>query len=594
MKSAPIPLERGYQYLSRGKQGRVVTTIMLALLSVIGGVACVGWNHLLASWNTLLPASSAGSGGRTISAALAVVGIDPEPAFLRAFVTPEPPAAECYTSTTSWQNDPFSTETSPFFAQFDTTPNVANMDGVTGLSSGPALYYGDLAAIVRFSPTGFLDARDGGTYRADTVVPYSPGLTYHYRLLVYPATHLYTIYVTPPGSAETILGANFHFRSEQSATSSLSHWSLYADIPSHTVCGFGITSDTSSDITAPSAAVIDPIENATVSGTVSVSANARDNIRVVGVQLKVDGKLLGAELTALPYTRSWDTTPFSNGTHILTATARDAAGNATTSAPITVIVQNGSSSDGCLQSSSVWQNTPIATETVPFQASFDDMPKLASMDGVTGLSLGNAIYYIHLAAIVRFNSSGFIDARNGGTYVADASVPYSPGLNYHFRLQIYPAAHVYTIFVTPPASPEITLGTSFAFRTEQSGVSSLNNWALYSEKGSHKVCNFAVAAISQHPPQLIGLSLNPTSVKGGQSSHGTVTLSGPAPAGGAVVTLTSQKPLVARVPSSVTVPAGTTTVQFLVNTSSVSASTTTAILSTYGGLTISRKLTVNH
>jgi Tfp pilus assembly protein FimT len=190
-----------------------------------------------------------------------------------------------------------------------------------------------------------------------------------------------------------------------------------------------------------------------------------DDIGVAGVQLKVDGKPLGAELTAPPYTRSWATTAFLNGTHILTATSRDAAGNATTSAPVTVTVQNGPVSAGCLQSSSIWQNTPIATEASPFQASFDDTPNVANMDGVTGLSLGNAITYTNLAAIVRFNSSGVIDARNGGSYMADAYVPYSPGLSYLFRLQIYPASHAYTIFVTPPAAPEITLGTNFGFRT---------------------------------------------------------------------------------------------------------------------------------
>src|SRR5207302_4356270 len=68
------------------------------------------------------------------------------------------------------------------------------------------------------------------------------------------------------------------------------------------------------------------------------------------------------------------------------------------------------------------------------------------------------------------------------------------------------------------------------------------------------------------------LSLNPTSVNGGSSSTGTVTLSGAAPSGGAVVNLSSSAPA-ATVPSSVTLIAGYTSETFTVNTTTVTAST---------------------
>ena len=47
-----------------------------------------------------------------------------------------------------------------------------------------------------------------------------------------------------------------------------------------------------------------------------------------------------AGLQVSPYSVNWDTTTATNGSHILTARARDAAGNATTSAQITVTVAN--------------------------------------------------------------------------------------------------------------------------------------------------------------------------------------------------------------------------------------------------------------
>ena len=49
---------------------------------------------------------------------------------------------------------------------------------------------------------------------------------------------------------------------------------------------------------------------------------------------------LGAEDTTAPYSRAWDTRTVPNGTHVLTAVARDIAGNQTTSSPITVTVSN--------------------------------------------------------------------------------------------------------------------------------------------------------------------------------------------------------------------------------------------------------------
>ena len=94
------------------------------------------------------------------------------------------------------------------------------------------------------------------------------------------------------------------------------------------------------DTTAPSVAITTPTPTATVSGTVSVAANASDDVGVVGVQFLLDGNPLGTEDTTSPYSVLWDTNTATNGSHILTARARDAAGNATTSAQITVTVAN--------------------------------------------------------------------------------------------------------------------------------------------------------------------------------------------------------------------------------------------------------------
>ena len=74
----------------------------------------------------------------------------------------------------------------------------------------------------------------------------------------------------------------------------------------------------------------------------TVAANASDNVGVAGVQFKVDGNNLGTEDAVPPFSVAWGTATVSNGMHVLTAVARDAAGNATTSAPRTVTVSNAS------------------------------------------------------------------------------------------------------------------------------------------------------------------------------------------------------------------------------------------------------------
>ena len=95
-----------------------------------------------------------------------------------------------------------------------------------------------------------------------------------------------------------------------------------------------------SDTTPPNVSITAPAANATVSNTVTVSATATDNVAVNDVRFQLDGVNLGTDLTASPYTIQWDTTTATNGTHTLTAIAKDTSGNSATSAAITVTVNN--------------------------------------------------------------------------------------------------------------------------------------------------------------------------------------------------------------------------------------------------------------
>ena len=99
------------------------------------------------------------------------------------------------------------------------------------------------------------------------------------------------------------------------------------------------------------------------------------------------------------------------------------------------------------------------------------------------------------------------------------------------------------------------------------------------------------AGLSVVPPGVAGVSLNPTSVVGGISSTGTVTLSSAAPAGGAVVTLSSNN-AAAQVPASVTVAANATTATFTVTTTNVASTVTATITASYAGSSRTAMLSV--
>jgi hypothetical protein len=79
------------------------------------------------------------------------------------------------------------------------------------------------------------------------------------------------------------------------------------------------------DRQAPSVSVTSPLDAATVAGLVTVTANASDNVGVVGVQYQLDDVDLDTENVTSPYGLSWNTLLTNDGMHILTAIAHDAS-----------------------------------------------------------------------------------------------------------------------------------------------------------------------------------------------------------------------------------------------------------------------------
>jgi hypothetical protein len=200
------------------------------------------------------------------------------------------------------------------------------------------------------------------------------------------------------------------------------------------------------DTTPPTVSITAPAGGATVSGTaVSLSATATDNVGVSSVQFKLDGANLGAADTTAPYAATWNTTTATNGTHTLTAVATDAAGNTTTSAPVTVTVSNqGGGGTGGTQNV-VWINAVKVTVTgntitknagCPgcFDAGATSQQTIASGDGAVefsissgasvavGLSNGNpgtSAQEIKFALWFYPGSPGYAEVRESGAYKSD-------------------------------------------------------------------------------------------------------------------------------------------------------------------------------
>lgn len=144
-----------------------------------------------------------------------------------------------------------------------------------------------------------------------------------------------------------------------------------------------------------------------------------------------------------------------------------------------------------------WKNEAFPAQAGEFTVQYDVTPQQANMDGLVGLSNGAATGWTRLAAIVRFNREGFIDVRNGAAYNTDSRVNYRANATYHIRMVVNVPAHTYSVWVRGTeegTAGEVPIASNYSFRTEQLGVTSLNNSVVEAELGNLKVCSFTVAS----------------------------------------------------------------------------------------------------
>jgi hypothetical protein len=146
-----------------------------------------------------------------------------------------------------------------------------------------------------------------------------------------------------------------------------------------------------------------------------------------------------------------------------------------------------------------------------------------------------------------------------------------------------------TSAATVPSSVTVSAGLSSAtFTVTTRPVASSSSPSITASYNS--TSNAATLTVT--PPDVSSMSLNPSSISGGTSSQATVTLSGAAPTGGAMVTLLSSNTAAATVPSSVTVPGGSSSATFTISTHPVAINSSSSISASFNSSSRSATLSV--
>jgi PKD repeat protein len=142
-----------------------------------------------------------------------------------------------------------------------------------------------------------------------------------------------------------------------------------------------------------------------------------------------------------------------------------------------------------------------------------------------------------------------------------------------------------------PASITVTAGLSSAsFAIATTAVTAQTAVTI---SGTYPSTTTMTTTLTVAPsPTPLSVTLAPSTVTGGNSSTGTVLLSGPAPAGGSVVALATSLTSSATVPASVSIPAGATSGTFTVITLAQTTTRTVTISASLNGLGASAVLTV--
>jgi len=314
------------------------------------------------------------------------------------------------------------------------------------------------------------------------------------------------------------------------------------------------------------------------SGAVALSVSGAP----AGVTATLSSSSVSAPGSATLTITTSSTAPQSTSTLTITGTS----GSTTHTASVSLTVNN---TPVCVTTTAAgaWQNTVFANQTGSFTAEYDATPSASGINAVVGLSNGVQTAYPGFAVITRFNPSGDIDARSGGSYTATSVIPYTGGVKYHFRVVVNIATHTYAAYVTPQGGTEQTISTNLAFRTEQAAVSQLNWVGAFSEVGSETVCSFTLGGAGGTGDFALSATPSTQTVTAGSSTSYTINVGATGGFSGAVGLSVSGAPAgvtASLSPSSVS-GSGSSTLSVSTSSTTAAGSYTLTVTGVSGSLT---------
>ncbi|MGB9405461.1 MAG: IPT/TIG domain-containing protein [Candidatus Acidiferrales bacterium] len=266
-------------------------------------------------------------------------------------------------------------------AAFTVAPNITTVNPTSGAVATPititgtnfgttqgsstVTFNGTAATPSNWSPTSIVAAVPTGASTGNVVVTVgtlaSNGV--NFTVVVPPSIISLSQSSGAVGTPITITGTNFGttqgsstvtFNRTAAASSSWSATSIVAAVPTGATTGtviVAVSSVASNGVSfavtgsPPTVSITSPANGATVAGTttISASATAAGSATIASVQFQVDGNNAGSAVTSSPYTYSWITTSYANGSHSIAAVATDSSSNTTVSATVNVTVGNPSS-----------------------------------------------------------------------------------------------------------------------------------------------------------------------------------------------------------------------------------------------------------
>src|SRR3989441_1203069 len=219
------------------------------------------------------------------------------------------------------------------------------------------------------------------------------------------------------------------------------------------------------DLTPPTVAITTPPSGASVAGTITVAASATDNVGVVGAQFSPDGATLGGEATVAPYSVSWNTTTALNGTHTPTAVARDAAGNSTASAGVSVTVVNGDATPPLVSITSPLNGATVSSVVTISAMASDNVGVGGVQFKLDGANLGAEVTVAPYT--VSWNSTTALNGTHTLTAVArDAAGNSTPSAGVSVTVNNTPP----TVSITAPAAGATVAATITVSASAASGV----------------------------------------------------------------------------------------------------------------------------